>query len=133
MPLPDRVAARVAAFSLVGVVNGIVGVSVIVFAGLLGASPIVSNVLGYGAGLVVSFILNSRVTFHARVVDRYTLMRFLGAFAASFAVNLLAVEIAEWRLDTHRLVASLAGTPLYILMFYLLCEHWVFRQRTGTG
>lgn len=133
MPLPDRIAARVAAFSLVGVVNGIVGVSVIVIAGLLGASPILANVLGYGAGLVVSFLLNSRITFHARVVDRCTLMRFLSAFAASFAVNLAAVGVAGKLLDTHKLVASLAGTPLYILMFYLLCEYWVFRQRAGTG
>lgn len=129
MRLPDRIAARVAAFSLVGVVNGIVGVSVIVIAGLLGAGAILANVLGYGAGLVVSFILNSRVTFHARKVDRYTLMRFLGAFAASFAVNLAVVAIAERLFDAHKLVASLAGTPLYILMFYLLCESWVFRQR----
>lgn len=127
MRLPDRIAARVAAFSLVGVANSGVGIGVIVIASLADTGPILANVLGYGAGLLASFTLNSRVTFHARAVDRYTVMRFLCAFAAAFAVNLAAVRIAERLLDTHRLLASLAGTPLYIVTFYLLCEYWVFR------
>lgn len=131
--LPDRIAARIAAFSLVGLANGVVGIGVIVIAGLLGAGPIVANVLGYAAGLLVSFTLNSRVTFHSRAVDRYTVARFLSAFALSFAANLIAVRIAERLLDNHKLLASLAGTPLYVVMFYLLCEYWVFRPRPGEG
>lgn len=127
MQLPDRIAARIAAFSLVGVANGVVGIGVIVIAGLAGAGPMLANVLGYAAGLLVSFTLNSRVTFHSRAVDRHTVVRFLCAFAASFAANLIVVRIAERLLDSHKLLASLAGTPLYIVMFYLLCEYWVFR------
>lgn len=118
-----------AAFSLVGVANSAVGIGVIVIASLAGAGPILANVLGYGVGLLVSFTLNSRVTFHARAVERYTVIRFLCAFAAAFAVNLAAVRLAERLLDNHRLLASLAGTPLYIVTFYLLCEYWVFRAR----
>jgi len=131
MQLPDRIAARVAAFSLVGVVNSVVGIGVIVIAGLVGAGPIPANVLGYAAGLLVSFTLNARVTFHSRAVGRYTVARFLCAFAASFAANLLVVTIAERLLDSHKLLASLAGTPLYIVMFYLLSEYWVFRRQPG--
>lgn len=131
--LPDRIAARLAAFSLVGVVNGIVGVGVIVFAGLAGAGAILANVLGYAAGLLVSFTLNSRVTFHARTVDRYTVARFLCAFAISFAANLIVVRIAERLLEDHKLLASLAGTPLYTVMFYLLCEYWVFPHPPDAG
>ncbi len=132
MQLPDRIAARVAAFSLVGVVNGVVGISVIVAAGLLGAGPVAANVLGYGTGLVVSFTLNSRVTFHSRNVDKSTVTRFLCAFAASFSINLIAVGIAEKLLRPHELIASMAGTPLYIVTFYLMCEYWVFRRRAET-
>ena len=127
--LPDRIAARIAAFSLVGLANGVVGIGGIVIANLAGARPIIANMLGYTAGLLVSFTLNSRVTFHSRAVDRYTVLRFLCAFAASFACNLLLVGIAQRLLDRHNLLASLAGTPLYIAMFYLLCEYWVFRPQ----
>ena len=126
--LPDKLAVRAAAFSLVGVANGIVGIAIIVLAGLLGAGPLLANLLGYGAGLLVSFTLNSRVTFHSRAVDRHTVMRFLSAFGVAFAINLLAVKVVADLFTTHRLLTSLAGTPLYVVAFYLLCEYWVFRR-----
>jgi len=44
--LPDRLVARAAAFSLVGVANGVVGIAVIVAASLLGVGPMLANVLG---------------------------------------------------------------------------------------
>lgn len=128
--LPDRLVARAAAFSLVGVANGVVGIAVIVVSNLFGAGPVLANVLGYGAGLLVSFTLNSRVTFHARAVDRYTVARFLLAFGVAFAINLLVVKgVADW-FAAHKLLTSLSGTPLYVVTFYLLCEYWVFRART---
>lgn len=128
MRLPDKILARVAAFSIVGVANTIVGVGVIVLASLIGAGPILANVLGYGAGLVISFTLNSRFTFQRRRVDRFTVMRFLGAFAIAFCVNLAVVIAAKDLLDWHGLLASLAGAPFYVALFYLLCECWVFRH-----
>jgi len=128
--LPDRLVARAAAFSLVGVANGVVGIAVIVAASLLGVGPMLANVLGYGAGLLVSFTLNSRVTFHARAVDRYTVVRFLVAFGVAFAINLLVVKEVAGLFSAHKLLTSLSGTPLYVVAFYLLCEYWVFRART---
>lgn len=126
--LPDKLAARAAAFSLVGVANGVAGIAVIVIVGLLGAKPMLANVLGYAAGLLVSFTLNSRVTFHARAVNRFTVVRFLTAFALAFALNLAAVKAATDLFPGHGLLTSLAGTPLYVVVFYLLCEYWVFRH-----
>lgn len=131
--LPDRLVARMAAFSLVGVANGVVGIAVIVIAGLLGVGPVLANVLGYGAGLIVSFTLNSRVTFRSRAVDRATVLRFLGAFVVAFAVNLAMVKVVTDVLGTHDLLGSLAGTPLYVGIFYLLCEYWVYRRAPSAG
>lgn len=122
-----------AAFSLVGVANGVVGIGVIVLAGLLGAGAVVANVLGYAAGLVVSFGLNSRVTFQTRRSDRATVVRFLVAFGVAFMANLAVVKPVADRVAGHRLLVSLSGTPLYVVVFYLLCEYWVFRRRPGPG
>lgn len=130
---PDRLIAHAASFSLVGAVNGVVGIGVIVAAGLLGAGPMLANVLGYLTGLVVSFALNSRVTFHGRAVDRSTALRFLCAFAVAFAANLAVVEATTRLFNAHRLLASLAGMPFYVAIFYLLCEYWVFRRQHASG
>lgn len=130
MRLPDRVAARAAAFSLVGVANSVVGVSLIVISGLLGAGPVLANVLGYGVGLLVSFTLNSRVTFGTRPVDRYTVLRFFASFGLGFSINIAAVILATRIFHLHKLLGSLVGTPLYFATFYLLCECWVFRRQS---
>jgi putative flippase GtrA len=131
-PLPDRLLVRGVAFSLVGVINTLVGVAVIVFAGLAGAGPLLANVFGYTAGLLVSFTLNARVTFRQRVVDRGTLARFLIAFAVAFVVNLGVVAVAARTVGAGSIVGSLAGVPFYTVLFYLLCEYWVFaRQAPG--
>lgn len=126
--LPDKIHARMAAFSLVGLANTVVGVSVIAIAHLLGASPVLANVFGYGAGLLVSFSLNSRITFQRRMVDRYAFARFLCAFAIAFLANIAIVLVVTDVLQQHGLLASLAGVPLYTFVFYALCEHWVFRH-----
>lgn len=126
--LPDQLAARAASFSVVGAVNGMVGIAVIVMAGVFGTGPMLANVLGYGVGLVVSFTLNSRVTFRRRVVNRTAAMRFLGAFVVAFAVNLAVVKVVTDLSGARKLLASLAGTPFYVAIFYLFCEYWVFRR-----
>lgn len=126
--LPDRLAARAASFSLIGVANGLVGIGVIVIAGLLGADPIAANVAGYAAGLVVSFTLNSRITFRDRTRDVACIARFLAAFGLAFAANLAVVAAVARFTPVQGILASLAGTPLYVVVFYLLCEYWVFRR-----
>ena len=130
--LPDRIAARLAAFSLVGVANTLIGVGAILVAGVLGASPMLANILGYAVGLAVSFALNSQVTFQTRRIDRSTVVRFLAAFVVAFMLNLAVVKVVTELATTHTLLASLAGTPLYMTVFYLLCEYWVF-QRSRDG
>lgn len=128
LDLPDRVVARFAAYSIAGVANAIVGVSSILVAGALGASAVLANVIGYGLGLIVSFSLNSRITFRGRKVGLGTVLRFLVGFGIAFAANIGVVAAAGDWTRLPKSVASLAGTPLYVVLFFLLCEHWVFRH-----
>lgn len=122
----DSLLGRFATFSLVGVANTLIGVGVIVAARLLGAGPTTANVIGYGAGIFVSYSLNSRVTFTGRRSDRWSRVRFLGAFLAAFLVNLSIVGIIVRVTGSDNLLATLSGTPVYMTIFYLLCERWVF-------
>lgn len=131
--LPDRLIARAAAFSLVGMANGVVGIAVIVVAGLVDIGPLLANVLGYLVGLLVSFTLNSRITFGTRGTSQANLVRFLLAFLVAFVVNLVVVKIATSLIEGYRLLTSLAGTPLYVVIFFMLCEYWVFRRPAGTA
>lgn len=126
--LPDTIRTRIAAFSIVGVVNTVLGVCVIVLSRLLGASPILANILGYATGLVVSFSLNSRITFGRRSVDRYVVGRFLTSFVVAFLLNIVTVALVTDIAGSRGLLASLAGVPIFTIVFYVLCEWWVFRK-----
>lgn len=127
MPLHEHLAGRMAAFSLAGIANTVVGIALIVSCGMLGLGPVAANVVGYAGGLLLSFTLNSRVTFRNRSRDRRTVARFLGAFAVAFALNLTIVALLAAWLAPPPILASLAGTPAYMVCFFILCEKWVFR------
>lgn len=76
----------------------------------------------------MSFFLNSRITFRKRRVNRYTMIRFLGAFVVAFLINLAIVLMVTDIWMKQGLLASLSGVPLYTIVFYMLCEYWVFRH-----
>lgn len=115
-------------FSIVGVANTAVGAAVIAGAALLGASPMVANVVGYAIGLLVSYVLNSRYTFGHRGGGRSHLPRYMVAFLVAFAANLTAVAAAV-ALGLPAALASVAGVPVYVVLFFLLCQFWVFGKR----
>lgn len=127
--IPDRIIARLAAFSLVGALNTVVGAGVILLAGILGSGPMMANVYGYAVGLTVSYILNSRLTFRSRVSDRKSVLRFMAAFVVAFIMELSVVKIVTDVFPAYKLVGSLSGMPVYTIVFYLLCEYWVFKAR----
>lgn len=126
MHIVDRLAARLASFSIAGVINTAIGTVVIAMAITAGLDVIAANALGYSTGLVSSYLINSRVTFRGRKADG-TALRFLLAFLASFIVNLLVVMVADRCLPLPEVVRGVAGVPAYMITFYILCERWVFR------
>lgn len=132
MRLPDKFLARFAAFSITGIVNTLVGVAVILLAGVAGAGPVLANIIGYTVGLVLSFALNSRITFRSRSSDKYTAIRFIGAFLVAFFANIAVVLLSIDVLHFSNQLGSLAGTPLYMGLFFLMCERWVFRKTGRT-
>lgn len=129
------VAARLAMFSLVGVANTAVGVSAIVGVRLAGAGPLIANVAGYSVGLIVSYALNSKLTFAGRTRSRREPLRFAAAFVVAFACNITVVALVGRAIEGDGLLVTLSGTPVYVVAFYALCEWWVFpaRRRISGG
>lgn len=114
-------------FAIVGVVNTIVGLSVIYFCKfVLNVSDVPANVLGYATGLVVSFHLNSIWTFAYRGLVLLAALRFLVAFLISYGINLATVLILIEKLDVNSYLAQAAGIPAYTAAFYLLSKTFVF-------
>jgi putative flippase GtrA len=115
-------------FLMVGVVNGLAGLSVIYACkALLGVSDIPANMSGYAVGLLVSFILNRRWTFQHTGNVQVAILRFLTVFAVAYSVNLQSVLLAIGAFHIDSYIAHLIGMPFYTATFYLGSRLYAFR------
>lgn len=118
-------------FALVGIANTAVGLLLIYALMYLGgASAVTANVIGYGLGLGLSFMLNRLWTFEDRGPVGPRLPSYLVVVAVAYLAN-LAVLLATTRhahIDAY--AAQLLGVVAYAGLSFLGCHFWVFRKRT---
>jgi putative flippase GtrA len=114
-------------FLSVGVLNMLVGLLVIYACKwLFNAGDVVANAIGYGAGLVNSFALNSRWTFAYRGPQLPVIVKFLAVAMVAYATNLLTVLLLiRYGVDSY--LAQALGIPPYTLTTYLASKFFVFR------
>jgi putative flippase GtrA len=119
-------------FLLVGVVNTLIGLSVIwAMKELTRASDTTANITGYAVGVTLSFLLNKRWTFGFSGESAASLLRFLIVFAAAYMANLATVLtlIEMMRLDSFWCQAL--GVIPYSALLYLGCRWYVFPSVRG--
>ena len=118
---------QAAAFGSVGILNTAIGLGVIWFSMLLGATPVVANVLGYAVGLALSFSLNRSFTFRNSERVRPQLLRFAMAFAIAWGCNIAALLAGIHWAGLSAYLMQIGGMVTYTVLFFLLCRSWVFR------
>jgi putative flippase GtrA len=117
-------------FLSVGVLNTLFGLLVIFAAKWwLAMGDVAANALGYGAGLALSFTLNSRWTFGYQGAQLPALLKFLLVAGLAYAMNLLTVLLAI-RLGLNGYLAQAMGIPPYTLTTYFASKYLVFRAPT---
>lgn len=116
-------------FAAVGVINTLVGLGTIyAMKWLFGLHDAAANVIGYAAGLCVSFALNRNWTFGDRGRAGPAALRFLGIFCIAYPLNLLCVLGLIEGLGVNAYVAQALGIPPYTTVFYLANRYFVFRK-----
>lgn len=124
---------RLVRFLLVGVANTALGLSVIYFSMyVLGLGVLPANALGYGCGIVLSFVLNRNWTFSHAGSQWPALIRFLAVTAVAYGANVLAVLLAR-RLGLNGYLAQLCGTPVYTAVGYLGSRYFAFRASAAVA
>lgn len=118
-----------ARFVLVGIFNTVFGFAVIfacMYLATLG--PLVSNVIGYGCGLVTSYVLNRWFTFRSTARGVGEPIRFLLVFGVSYLLNLGALVVLINQLGMHEGLAQLVAGAVYVGASYLMNRFFVFHQ-----
>lgn len=117
-------------FCLIGVVNGVVGFSVILsLIYLLNVNYLVSNLLGYICGLITSFLLNKYVNFRSEGNVRVELPIFIGSFLIAYSINALVLYSMVELLLQPKIIGLVVASATYTVLFYLSSRFFVFIKR----
>ena len=111
-----------------GVLNTLVGFSVIFLLMGLGAAPLLANIGGYAVGFVLGFIVSKRFVFRSegRFVEES--LRYLAAFCICFMLNLLVLSLALAELAIPAVLAQILAAAAYTGSMYGLTRLYVFRK-----
>lgn len=117
-------------FIFVGILNSGLGYGII-FACmyLVGLSPELSNVVGYGVGLVISYVFHRNFTFRSVDEKKSEFIRFASVFLIAYLANLAALIFMIRVLNVHVGVAQVAAGVIYVGVSYLLNSVYVFNRK----
>jgi len=112
-------------YNLVGIVNTIVGFAIIFSLMFIGISPIMSNLIGYIIGSILSFYLNSKYTFKAKTTKKDAI-KFFTILLFSYALNFITLKWLLAIIDPY--LAQFFSAIVYTLSSFLLVKFIVFRS-----
>lgn len=117
-------------FLSVGMLN-LMGGLLVIYAckWLFHAGDVAANAIGYGAGLISGFALNSRWTFAYRGPRLPAVIKYLLVALVAYGMNLLTVLILIRQLELNSYLAQALGIPPYTLTTFLASKFIVFRSR----
>lgn len=112
-------------FGLVGVLNTVITFIVIALLTVWEINPYLSNAVGFTAGLVNSFLMNSRFTFNqsysAKAVGKFGI-----SFALSYALNIFVLHYLMNLSTVSPIAAQFLAMVSYNITFFVLMKAWVF-------
>lgn len=115
-------------FAMVGVLNTIVGVAVIfiLYSGF-GYGLMVSNAVGYGIGLVLSYVLNGSWTFGSSSYQLTDIGRYAVLVCVAFVVSFLLIE-RLMSLGLPYWIAQVSGVVAYSVLVFLGMKYAIFTK-----
>ena len=114
-------------YGAAGIINTVLGYSLIFALQALGTSPYIANAAGYGVGFIVSFFLQKRFVFGSSGQTSQEAVKFTLAFLASYAANFLVLHILLTA-GTNPYLSQIGGFATYFAAMFLISKIWVFRQ-----
>jgi putative flippase GtrA len=113
-------------YAVTGVINTALGLLVILILHVvLNVGLVVSNAVGYGVGVVCSFLLNRSWTFSSQAKILSAGSKYLATVGIAFAVCITVLTSLQAAGTTY-LVAQIIGTFLYSIIVFLGAKYVTF-------
>ncbi len=116
-------------FCLIGVINGIVGFSLILsLMYIFHVNYLISNLVGYIGGVSTSFILNKYINFKSEGKLKIEFPIFIGSFLIAYTANALVLYTVVELLHESKIIGLVVAGAVYTILFYLSSRFFVFIQ-----
>lgn len=110
----------------VGVVNTLVGYGVIFALMWGGLMPELANIVGYGVGFIVSYLLNKRYTFASPASHKKDLPRFGFAMGLAYIAQLGSMSALHRALEMNPYLATIIGSGVHVVVGFFVSRNWAF-------
>lgn len=91
----------------------------------LGINYLLAATFGFLAGLILNFLLHTRVTFRAQY-SHYAFVRYMVVVLANYILTLLTISLFQVSLDMP-LLGKVVSLPLVAVNGFFLIKNWVYR------
>ncbi|OPX45427.1 GtrA-like protein [Ruminiclostridium hungatei] len=117
-------------YGMVGIINTLItGIIMFALMNIFSVSLRISNVVGYIAGFINSFILNKLWTFKGVKSSTLTqFLRFTGVFAVCFLLQHGLVLVLAEKLLIDKNIAAIAGMIFYTGISYVFNKLFTFKK-----
>jgi len=114
-------------YNLVGIVNTLVGISIIFILMATGVSATTSNIIGYTIGMFISYSLNSQYTFGTKANSKMVMAKFFMVLAFAYILNFITLH---WLLTfINPYISQLGSAAVYTLSSFVLMKVFIFKDR----
>ena len=115
-------------FVLVGLLNTLIGYSIIIMFIFLKFDNYTSNFLGYIFGMIVSFFLHKNLTFQIKLFRYYQFFKYLFVFFVSYLLNLFILHILLSIIILNQYLSQLISIFCYSIFLFLNMKLFVFKK-----
>lgn len=129
MPVNKKEFIRFVKFLVVGIINTFVTYIVFVLIRLFGATPELSNAMGYLAGVINSFLWNKKWVFQTKGTNVYKEMAaFFAVFVVCYYVQFVAFRFMLYEMKWNEYIAQLIGMLVYTMLSFILNKFFSFKN-----
>lgn len=117
-------------FIIVGILNTIIGLSVIYLCIYLGFNNYLSNIIGYMVGLSISFVLSKYYVFNTQNNNQIfykQFIKFILIFIIAYSINIIVLFIALNYMTSY--TAQFIAMVAYTVINFILNKYVTFRDR----
>lgn len=115
-----------AKFILIGCVNTLMGLICIFLLLKIGTSVYLANLVGYLLGFMISYLLNTKVTFNKNY-NKSTFTKFVISQILAYLLNLIAISIFLKIHSTQIYIAQFVGMIFFTIPNFLINKFWALK------